>query len=791
MQLANRLAERALENTPLESICDVLEKDGSDRLLKSFSRRLSYLHESDIAKQISRRWLTENGLLSDINNLNELEIRLFQNIAPINPKLTLWAIEAISKENNVNSFFTKKNKYYNEYTRVLRSLAYDIDLFEKSTKLLVRFALSERQEENINSIRKLLKSLFYINFSGTHATPKQRLNIIKDLMCSKCEDKINLGLFLLGATLETSNFDYYADFEFGSRSRDYGYMPKNRGDVSAWFSLFIEYNLSLALSDFPVASKARLLLSKKFRGLWVRGRMYEELERGVKKIAAKKPWNDGVLAIKTTKRINSKDMEPEAILSLDKLEKILTPKSLEEKTKLFAFSPYRNVRDLVDIGGEVKSSDANSCVEETTRKLGKEIALNKMVMESLLPDILSNEGVRLYSLGQGLADGSLDASKMWDDFRNQLSGIDKSKRNYRVVRGFLNSLSQKNWKLSQDFLDEAVSNIVFSEAYPVLQTSVNINTPDIKRLKRSLELAMAPIWEYTSLAYGRIHESISDNHLSDLLRLISSRPGGNTVALEILSMRFHGLSLETNFSDAIISIGKELVLNYEFLPKANMMDQNDYMLGQIIKVCFAGDLAKEETGVLCNNIMRALSNSPTYILNPMDYRSAIEAIATIQPRILLDVFLGDTVKLEWRTILSFSDESLPVSIISEDLIISWCEVNPKLRYPKIASVFKPYGKNKKQDRVEWNELAKRLITNSYNPIDVLNVFKASLIPTSWSGSRAELMRYNLGLIIDLKTHENSLIASWAIEEAQKFRDKIDIELELESKMKNEQYEGFE
>ncbi len=68
--------------------------------------------------------------------------------------------------------------------------------------ILCRFALTEKPKENYNSIRNLLKSLFFPYFSGTHASAEQRLEIIEKLVHADSEHEQELGLLLLGCTLE-------------------------------------------------------------------------------------------------------------------------------------------------------------------------------------------------------------------------------------------------------------------------------------------------------------------------------------------------------------------------------------------------------------------------------------------------------------------------------------------------------------------------------------------------------------------------------------------------------------
>jgi len=88
-------------------------------------------------------------------------------------------------------------------------------------------------------------------------------------------------------------------------------------------------------------------------------------------------------------------------------------------------------------------------------------------------------------------------------------------------------------------------------------------------------------------------------------------------------------------------------------------------------------------------------------------------------------------------------------------------------------------------------LAKLIINNSPNPIEVLNKFKSSFRPDSWSGSLAEAMQSRLCLILELKCHENSLIREWAFNTEKAFNEEIRSAREWELKIENERNECFE
>lgn len=373
--IANKLARRALENIPIEKICSVFENGGSERLLKSFSRRLSYLHENEEAIEISKRWLKEDGLLGDVSNLNELGITLFKNIAPLNPELTLSVIERVFKISSAGTFFTRSNEFYNEYTRLLRSLAYDKHLFIRSAEILCKFALSEKSDENVNSIKNLLKSLFYIYLSGTHATADQRLSVIKKLVESHIEAEVDLGISLLDAALKTTHFSSSYNFEFGARPRNFGYRPKNKSEIHTWYKLFIDHSLKVAISESPFAFKVKELIASKFRGLWVNAGMYEELEKVSKIISSKGSWREGWLAVRTTMRFDGKEMEPEIYERLNDLKLQLEPNSLIEQAKFYSLSG-RSINDLVDAVSDI-DNDGYTTVEQKIQLLGREVGSKK------------------------------------------------------------------------------------------------------------------------------------------------------------------------------------------------------------------------------------------------------------------------------------------------------------------------------------------------------------------------------------------------------------------------------
>jgi hypothetical protein len=793
--LANKLAQRALEDIPLDNILDVFLNGGSERLLKSFSKRLSYLHHCEKATEVARRWLSADGILGDVSNLKDLGITLLSNIAPVAPNATLDAIERAANKDGAQDFTSRKNNYFINFIQLLRSLAYDPKLFDRCTELISRFALSEDPKENHNSIRDLLKSLFFIYLSGTHASADQRLSIIAKLVNSKSVDEQALGLLLLSSALEAMRFSSHYNFEFGAHSRDYGYSPKTPEEVHQWFSMFVSLANTLALSEQPIAAGAKKILAQKFTGLWIRAAVFNELEQVAKVIIKKGEWNEGWTAVRTTIRFHANQMDPNLLSRLHELEKLLKPDSLLELARAYALSDNRHSLDLVDAedGSDESASDRYERVETVTKEIGRKVAINEAIFRALLPEILTVNGSRLYSFGLGLAEGCKDPLAMWKDFCDQLRSIDVSQHNYRALSGFLRSLSEINPGSCEQILNDALTNEVINARFPLLQTSVNIGKNGSERLKQSLVNGIAPMWTYQNLAYGRAHESINDNDLCEILRTIASKPGGLVISIDILNMRIHMENAEKlEHSDTIKAIGKELLAQVVFDREHNRGGHMDYELEKIADVSLVGSDAAAMAKTLCDNLVKGFSE---YKLYPMDYPRLLCSLARKQPQVFLESFLSNDDISNYRITGMFKDDldhgTNPLSQIADNIIIDWCEQNPSARYPVVATSIVAYRKGENENQLEWSPLSLTTIDNAPDAVAVLTEFKKSFRPMSWSGSRADIMQRRLKLISSLKSHKDLVVSEWACKEEIAFEAEIRTEREWEDKFNRRRDERFE
>jgi len=792
--IANRLAARALEYRPKTTIINAFLNSGSERLIKSFTRRLSYLHDCSAAVDIVNDLLEPDGWIGKNNcSLNAFQMAIFKNLAPVAPEKTLASIERAADGDGGNRFTSRDNTNYYEFVKLLRKLAYDPGLFERSVKLMCRYALSELPEENRNSSRDVLKSLFYIYLSGTHASAEARAQVIDELVASDNEDNQELGLVLLDAALETWHFSTSYDFEFGAWSRDYGYEPRTYKDISHWYETFLGICTRLALSGRLIAGKARKLLADRLRGLWTKAGMFEVIENAVKQILEKQAWNEGWIAVRGIINYDNKGFDKEIQDRLFSLENLLKPNSLLERARTYALSDDRRTFHLDDtLDGPQDVSDKTSRVLDITRQIGREVGQNSEVLNKILPELVSSPNYRLGSFGMGLAEGCSNKKELWDLLYDQVKQTPPEKRQMNVLLGFLSSCAGSDIAFYNSVLDALMYDDLLGESFPIFQTTNTIDHRGVQRLTAALDIGKAKIHTFNYLAYGRAHESIPDDDLAILLEKILTKEDGIGVVIEILHMRFY-MSKDSpkSISNELMAVARK-TLSLITLPIGHIRDSHlDYELAAIAKVCLNGRESIVAAKEICEHFVDAMIN---YRIHSLDYPNLISSVARTQPFVFLDIIIGND-KIENYPIRRMFGNDLdrsnnPLNEISDDDLLTWCDADPNKRYPLIAAVIQPFSKLDEENGSSWKKIVNTIIEKAPQLDTILENLARSIWPMGWTGSLADILQKRSALFEDLFDHENEEVRSWAKNQYHALQQSIDSEREQDHQrhVRNETFE---
>jgi hypothetical protein len=688
--LAIRLAKNALERIPRERINAIFMERASDRLRKSFTRRLGYLHDSAAAQQIVRVWLSTEGILSNLYGLSNISIEMFRNIAPVEPEAALNIIERTILGEHGSDFLGTSNRERDVSISLLRSLAYNADQFERAALLLARFVAAEPPDYRDDNSRGRFLNLFQLYLSGTHASIDQRLRIVDALISSENARSVSSGLDALDALLEAWHFSSTYGFAFGARPRNYGWHPRTYEEVASWYRAAITRARQLALSEGPIADNARTILSKNFRGLWSKASMIDELDAMARALSAQKYWSEGWIAVRNTIRFDAADMNPEHARRLRALEEILRPNNLPQRVRSYVFSRSRGAFDIADGDPDEVAEDAAAAyirADEVAERLGREVAQSRDVLNTLMPDLVRPDAYRGWQFGRGLAAGAESLDAMWQQLVDALIAVPEQERNVQVLRGFLSAAIEIDSEKTASFLDSALSHPVLGYWFPVLQTSFGVDQRGGERLEASLRESRAPSWTYEHLSYGRVMERIPAGVLHRLIIGITELPSGYGAAIHVFGMRLH-LAQSSNvlLDDELKLCGRELILRYNFgRVSDNMLD---YHLGKIANVCFQGPEASSEAVIVCRGLKQALLE---YRAHPFDYKHLLGSLLRAQPLTVLDVFMGGRSGEGERLLgdaFRYENEN-PLDEVPDEVLITWAQTNPNENFVKLAAVIVP------------------------------------------------------------------------------------------------------
>ncbi|WP_145986614.1 hypothetical protein [Methylocaldum marinum] len=760
--LANKLARHALDSLMPDRITEIMIKGAPDRLRKSFSRRLGYLHDCETAQNVVNAWLSEGGLLADIGTLGPIELAMFHNVAPVAPEAALDVLERSLQGSTASLVMDLENRERYKIASLLRSLAYEAASFRRACMLLANFAMAEPPGYNYNATSGLFKELFHLHLSGTHASAQQRLQVIETLLSSGDSLSQECGLTALNEMLETWHFSSTHDFEFGARPRDFGWQPRTIGEVSDWFHEAIGFALNMIATNSPVAERLSSILAANFRGLWVNGNVYDDLETVVSAMTARGFWPEGWISVRATLRFDADKMSDDILRRLRVLEEILRPSQLLDEARAFVSSKPTSAFDIADGEEDDQAEEIGSGyqrVVERTEAIGRAVAIDPGVLSALLPELSSGQdGGRRWAFGMGLADGATDLNAMWKTLVAGIASTPENDRNIQVLRGFLSRAASLVPEKIVAFLDDAVFDPVLGPWLPILQCSTDIDEKGINRLLAAIEHGLAPAWTYGHLSLGRATDPIPSPDLRRLLTSISLLPNGSEVAVDILYMKLYSTRKDgVAIDDDLIQCGRTLLLQYPFAKSGQRID---HKLADIVEACLTGTEAAECAEAICKRLAEAFS---TYSASAYDYGSLLKSLFQVQPIAALTILLAGSRNSISRWLMRDvrSGRKHPLDEVPLEILIGWANDDASDRFPALASVIRLFvgGDEEGSEAISPNALG--LLDAAPDKEAILSCYKSRLHPSCWSGSLADILERRRTAIQRLMSYSIPIVADWA------------------------------
>ena len=785
--ISNRLAKEALEELSLPCVLQAFDPETNHRLLKSFCHRLGFLHEQPVAVQCASDLLSPDGLIGTlllksrtwqnvVFHREHWEFDCFAYLAPANPEATLSLIEAISNGPDGGHFTSRDNPYFSRVVGLLCKLAYSAVLFPRVITILLRFALTELPNENNNSIRDQIKPLFQLYLSGTLAPQALRLEAVGSLLEHQDAIRNELGIYLLEAMLQSSGFTSYNSFEFGARSRNFGYIPTTAEDFRRWYETVLNFCVRLAVCEDHRFIAVRALLARQWRSLWLNVKLYELAESFTLDLHNYQPWADGWLAIRETIRFHGNDLAPEIKARLEKLAAELAPSDLIEKVRLYVCREIHDPHDLdPQLENIIEFSEENFSqsferLEGIAYNLGVTVGDDNNLIDQLLPALVNARSSRIKPFCKGVASKITNMELLIDSCCTAWKQAEPSTRTLGMLIGTLEQYAVKDRPLYELYLDQLMADADIAIVFPYIQLGLNINDKAVERLIGCINSSNAPIHCYRNLGHMTVVSQIDSNKLLLLLTALKDVVHSDLVIVDSLALLVC-VSDSEQLPCSFVELAREIIERQVFTCPKPFHTNLDYELGRIAKASLSGEQGADSARIISTNLLAGILNYS--VTGYGDYPYLMDTLATCQPAIFLDVFLGSRFEHQgmigrifdspsWHENLGHRYNSL--GLIENDLLLNWCEAEPEYRYTALAGAMQPYcctPNETGQPDLSWSQLALELLSKAPRIDDILGAFMSVFSPQSCTGSRADMIDQRLPLLHSLEQHLNPVVSTWA------------------------------
>jgi len=789
--LANRLAKRALQNISPHEINSELFKTENLRIFQSCAHRLGYLHDFKPAQELATSWIEPGAPLHDISSCSEGLLAVIEHVAPVFPNVVLRSIHNASA---TPGFASRKNENFIRLVRLLCHLAYEDDAFDQAASILLKFAETEKADENSNSISSKFQQLFSLHLSGTEATPERRQRFIQKLINSeKPEHRIIAGK-LLNAALEAAHWSSFSSFHFGARKRGSGWQPKNQNEKIAWYVNFIQLLLPAINSTSDNDSQwAKSILADHFRGLWSFVGCFEILEEIVQIHGRCGRWPEMWISIKQTINYDGEQHSPETLLRLESLEKLCAPADLYSEIRAYVLT---SVWDHADVGSGGFEENVQKISDRIT-KLGILSSANLHYIYDLGPQLWKAQSQSLWAFGRGLALGAEDHLSLFKTLLNSFITHRPEHPSLDVMLGFIRGLYELEPRLSRQITEWALEVIELRPYSVDLLCSIPITSWAAEQLLKLSRSSTLEPWRFERISYGRIHESIPDKDLSPILTSLLTLDKGYLSVLQILSMRLFGhdgYSPSDEVRDVALTSIRSLISANRDEYKNSQLHGAHRVFEKTLCASTPPDQIKEIIELLCEGIA-------TFRIYAYELDKIIGVLIQKYPEIILDTIFTDGADSRKLAYTIFRDRigrrEITLNDIPHARLIAWCGGNQErimcvaTAVHTFTTILPPDVETDSPKNVVLSEHIKALLEEAPAKMPIIEIIFNNVSPDSWSSSLAEILSNRAVALEELFNNPDKEVRSVIKTKLELLHVRIQKEREREAADYNQREQRFE
>ena len=790
--ISNKLARRAFENLTISQINTELFKEENERLLMSCAHRVSYLHDSLEAQALAESWIQGDAPLYNPSTYSPIHLKCFSYIAPVIPQAALSLIEQACQN---AEFASRNNPNFNQFVRLLCQFAYDDEYFNRAANLLLKFAETEKDGERNNSIVNWMENLFSLYLSGTEATPNKRQAFIRDLFQSSNPRYYEIAKVLLNKALQTSSWSSFASFEFGARKRGMGWQPSTQEEWKDWYSELIDILQELLQSDNSIhVDIAKQLIVSNFNGLWINSRCCSKLEDIVKNYGKDGVWPELWKKIKSTMDNFTGELDNKSLIRLEILEKIAAPKNVNTELHAYIFS---NNSDHIRYSNNENDFDYEEEIIAKVKSLGKKAARNTNLIQGLGVDLWQKRFDSFIPFGEGLALGRSNSLETFEYLINLIQTVPVENLNSSVLYGFIKQVYEQDPNLARIMQESTLETSNLKEHFVYLLCSTPLEEWSIQKLIDLATKQKIDASQFKIIAYGRTHEAISDNELSELLDKIISMEKGIYAAIEILSMRFY---IDKNSSyqptSTILSAGRNAIRKAVSL--GNLRDLRSHSLKSIANYCLESSAPQNEISDILYLIKKGIKD---YHISSKDIEPFMVVLLKNFSELVLETILSDSNQLSkhdsiYRQFFNHYG-GVSLNIVPAQRLLNWCN-NDKAKIQQVANLLdiytpieEPLFPTVDKRPVELSGHIKAFFYTAKNKDKIVEIMYDKIRPNSWSDSLADVLESRAKAFSELSNHASIEIQKLIEEKLALVNRWIQKEREREAQEHNQREQRFE
>lgn len=731
--LANNLARKALDEIRYSRLEQAFVQGPHSRMLQSFARRLSHLHDHSGARALCASWLKPGGILGDPLNFGEHEQKLFESIAPVSPPATLDALERIQRSAGAGA-----QDFIQRHVGTLLHLAYDAASFERCIDLLHATFLGARHRFQVDAAQNALVRLFSWQGAETRATSQQRYTYIYQWLMSDQPRCRVLGRMSLVQALSTRPLTAYQT-PFGAHVREQRFIDPTDAESEAWFRQALTILWKIVVPEDRQGGEARRMLAQCLPHLWAWAGLREQLATMARQVAASGFWREGWVSMISAK--HKCRHNPAAAHSAAVLVEQLSPATLAEH--ILAWVPP-GAPDLITLQvGEDWGAFAQR-VDSEVMKLGLQAVLESEALPAVLPRLLRTNG-HGEAFGSGLAQAVSSVQTTWRTLVDAWREVPQDCRDPALLRGFLRKLAQRDRDLVEACLDQCATDQDLAPALPALQRSVGLDEYGFRRLRRALKDDLIPVDEFRCLiSVSWDAKTMPDSAGTLLVDLAATRKDSAFetavhVLMHWLVTVWHGRADALGF----VLLCRDILRYVHFSTFSD--DQSDAM-ARITEQAVTGLGGCDIATLVARQLREAVRSD---IQAAFYNQEVLRVLLALQPEATLNaLYVGSDE--DRRYVLDLFTQAAPQGAVATEQLdpesmCRWCADDHVHRYQFMAMIV-PVIHVDHQGTAQFTALAETLVRNAPDRAQVFHTLVTRMDPILWSGSRAAILEQRLSAL---------------------------------------------